>query len=65
MNSHFSNPKFEIDKGEIEKEDEKKDEVVTIKLGKFKNVDGSGEGEDEGEIAISFFCRYINHESAF
>ncbi|CAI9284808.1 unnamed protein product [Lactuca saligna] len=45
VNSHLSNPEFEFDKGEMVKEDENKEKVVTIKLGKFKNVDGGGGGE--------------------
>ncbi|KAI3496130.1 hypothetical protein L1887_38481 [Cichorium endivia] len=48
VNSHLSNMEFEFDKGEMEKEEENKEKVVTIKLGKFKNVDGVGGGGGEG-----------------
>ncbi|KAI3725106.1 hypothetical protein L1987_64881 [Smallanthus sonchifolius] len=47
VSSHLSNEEFEFEKGEMGKEDEKnKEKVVTIKLGKFRNVeDGCGGGE--------------------
>ncbi|KAL4564227.1 hypothetical protein LXL04_028283 [Taraxacum kok-saghyz] len=44
VNSHLSNGEFEFDKCEMVKEEENKEKVVTIKLGKFKNVDGGGGG---------------------
>ncbi|KAJ0800209.1 putative transcription factor C2H2 family [Helianthus annuus] len=44
VNSHLGNVEFEFDKGEVVKEDEDKEKVVTIKLGKFKSVDGGGGG---------------------
>ncbi|KAJ0886754.1 hypothetical protein HanRHA438_Chr09g0383071 [Helianthus annuus] len=50
VNSHLSNKDFEVDKGEVVKEDDDKEKVVTIKLGKYKNVDGGGEGSSEQTI---------------
>ncbi|XP_076932325.1 RING-H2 finger protein ATL13-like [Bidens hawaiensis] len=46
VSSHLSNVEFEFDKGEMVKEDEDKEKVVTIKLGKFKSVEGGGGGDD-------------------
>ncbi|KAF5789459.1 putative transcription factor C2H2 family [Helianthus annuus] len=50
VNSHLSNKDFEVDKGEVVKEDDDKEKVVTIKLGKYKNVDGGGESSSEQTI---------------
>nr|XP_043629012.1 RING-H2 finger protein ATL13-like [Erigeron canadensis] len=49
VSSHLSNQEFEFDKVEMVKEDENKEKVVTIKLGKFKNVDTCGVGEGSSE----------------
>ncbi|PWA91789.1 Zinc finger, RING/FYVE/PHD-type [Artemisia annua] len=49
VNSHLSNQDFEFDKVDMVKEDENKEKVVTIKLGKFKNVESGGEGEGSSE----------------
>ncbi|GJR11605.1 RING-H2 finger protein ATL13-like protein [Tanacetum coccineum] len=49
VNSNLSNQDFEFDKVDMVKEDENKEKVVTIKLGKFKNVENGGEGEGSSE----------------
>lgn len=49
LNSHLSNEESEYGKCEMVKEEGNKERVVTIKLGKFKNVDGGGGGGGGGE----------------
>ncbi|KAI3805486.1 hypothetical protein L1987_27909 [Smallanthus sonchifolius] len=73
VNSHLSNGEFEFDKGEVVK-DEDKEKVVTIKLGKFKSVDGcdggGGEGSSEKQTIDGRRCfsmgsfEYVMNESS-
>ncbi|KAI3754556.1 hypothetical protein L1987_54341 [Smallanthus sonchifolius] len=71
VNSHLSNVEFEFDKGEVVK-DEDKEKVVTIKLGKFKSVDGcsGGEGSSEKQTIDGRRCfsmgsfEYVMNESS-
>ncbi|XP_057787768.1 RING-H2 finger protein ATL13-like [Salvia miltiorrhiza] len=52
VNSHLSDglfPRAEIVSGEIEaNEEDRSKKVVSVKLGKFKNVEGGGEGSSDG-----------------
>ncbi|KAI3827577.1 hypothetical protein L1987_01654 [Smallanthus sonchifolius] len=59
VSSHLSNEEFEIEMGEMGKDEENKEKVVTIKLGKFKNVDdgcGGGEGSIEKQTIDGRRC---------